>query len=447
MHASTTIYAESGIAKYKVGDLDFYCIQDAAGEMNNSIFAGADREILKKYTQNGKSKSSVSTFVIKRNKKSILIDTGNGNALLDNLAAAGIKTDEIGDILLTHTHGDHVSGLFNGTKPNFPNANVWLTADELKFWQASNNALVQKTIKSYGELKIITPDEKTQIVLPEITAIDATGHTPGHVAFLVESKGQKIFVAGDLLHSASLQFPHPEISSVYDNNPKQAADIRKKLLTRTVKEKWIFTSAHIPFPGFINLETDGDGFKIISVTKNNQPNNQPNNPTKNTTKNNDNTNADNVEKSFYDFTVNDIDGNEFPLRKLKGKKILVVNIASKCGLTPQYKDLQELYETQKNENFIIIAFPANDFAKQEPGTNAEIKDFCNKNYNVTFPIMTKISVTGNNIHPIYKWLTEKKYNGVADAPVQWNFQKFLIDENGKWIKSIPPKTKPTKNIL
>jgi glyoxylase-like metal-dependent hydrolase (beta-lactamase superfamily II) len=266
----TTLYAESGFARYKVGKLDFYCIQDAPGEMNNAIFAGADNAILKKYTQNGKSPSSISTFVIKHNKKSVLIDTGNGNNLLTNLALAGIKTDEISDILLTHTHGDHVSGLFSGTKPNFPNASIWITSKELKFWQSSNNGLVKKTIKSYGELKIIVPDEKTSVVLPEIVAIDAVGHTPGHVTFLVSSEGQKVFVAGDLLHSASLQFPHPEISSRYDSDPKQAAEIRKKLLTRTANENWIFVSAHIPFPGFIRLEATGEGFKIISVTKNNK---------------------------------------------------------------------------------------------------------------------------------------------------------------------------------
>ncbi|MDR1484383.1 MAG: MBL fold metallo-hydrolase [Planctomycetaceae bacterium] len=437
MSALTTLYAESGFARYKVGELDFYCIQDAPGEMNNAIFAGADSNILKKFTTNGKSPSSISTFVIKRNKKSVLVDTGNGNNLLVNLAAAGIKTDEISDILLTHTHGDHVSGLFSGTKPNFPNASIWITKEELKFWKSSNNRLVERTINAYGELKIIVPDEGTPIVFPEIVAIDAVGHTPGHVAFLVSSKGQKVFVAGDLLHSADLQFPHPEISSRYDNDPKQAAEIRKKLLTRAVNEKWIFVSAHIPFPGFIHLTTSGEGFKIISVTKNNA--------TEIYSKQVADSNS--AMGSFYDFTVTDIDGKEFSLRKFKGKKVLVVNVASKCGLTPQYKDLQELYELKRGDNFEIIAFPANNFGKQEPGTDAEIKEFCATKYKVTFPVMSKISVSGKDIHPLYRWLTGKKFNGVADAPVQWNFQKFLIDENGNWIKSIPPKTKPTTKTI
>ena len=113
-------------------------------------------------------------------------------------------------------------------------------------------------------------------------------------------------------------------------------------------------------------------------------------------------------KSFYDFTVKTIDGKEYPLSGLKGKKVLVVNVASKCGLTPQYAELQELYDQYKDQNFVIIGFPANDFMGQEPGTNEEIAKFCSVNYDVTFPIMAKISVKGKDMAPLYHWLTEKK---------------------------------------
>ena len=152
-------------------------------------------------------------------------------------------------------------------------------------------------------------------------------------------------------------------------------------------------------------------------------------------------------KSFYDFTVTDIDGKEFSLASLKGKKVLVVNVASKCGFTPQYKELEELYEKYGPENFVIIGFPANNFLWQEPGSNEEIKQFCSLKYNVTFPMMAKISVKGKDQAPLYKWLTEKKENGVQDAPVQWNFQKFLIDENGKWAGVASPKTLPTSEEI
>lgn len=149
-----------------------------------------------------------------------------------------------------------------------------------------------------------------------------------------------------------------------------------------------------------------------------------------------------AQKSFYDFKVKDIDGNDFELVSLKGKKVLVVNTASKCGLTPQYKQLQSLYEQFGGEKFVIVGFPANNFMKQEPGTNEEIAEFCEKNYGVTFPMMEKISVKGDDMHPLYHWLTEKSKNGVLDSEVGWNFQKYLIDEKGQLVKMVEPKTKP-----
>lgn len=147
-------------------------------------------------------------------------------------------------------------------------------------------------------------------------------------------------------------------------------------------------------------------------------------------------------RSFYDFTTKTIDGKEFKLSSLKGKKVLVVNTASKCGFTPQYKELQSLYEAYASKGFVIIGFPANNFLSQEPGSNSEIKQFCTDKFNVTFPMMEKISVKGKDIDPIYKWLTNKSENGVMDASVSWNFQKFMIDENGNLVGMVPPKDSP-----
>ena len=121
---------------------------------------------------------------------------------------------------------------------------------------------------------------------------------------------------------------------------------------------------------------------------------------------------------------------------------MVVNTASKCGLTPQYAQLEKLYEKYKDQNFVIVGFPANNFGSQEPGTNSEIKEFCTKNYGVTFPMMSKISVKGADIDPLYSWLTSKVENGVLDAPIQWNFQKFLINENGQLADVAFPKVLP-----
>jgi glutathione peroxidase len=138
----------------------------------------------------------------------------------------------------------------------------------------------------------------------------------------------------------------------------------------------------------------------------------------------------------------DIEGNEFDFSSLKGKKIMIVNTASECGLTPQYKQLESLYEMYKDSNFVIVGFPANNFGAQEPGTDAEIVEFCQKNYGVTFPMMSKISVKGDDMHPIYKFLTSKDENGVQNSTVKWNFQKYLLDEDGKLVKVIPPGTLP-----
>ena len=147
-------------------------------------------------------------------------------------------------------------------------------------------------------------------------------------------------------------------------------------------------------------------------------------------------------KVLYDFKATSLDGQAFDLTSLKGKKVLVVNTASKCGLTPQYATLEKLYEKYKDQNFVIIGFPANNFASQEPGSNKEISEFCTKNYGVTFPMMSKISVKGDDMDPLYKWLTNKAENKVLDAPVQWNFQKFLIDEKGQLADVAFPKELP-----
>lgn len=145
---------------------------------------------------------------------------------------------------------------------------------------------------------------------------------------------------------------------------------------------------------------------------------------------------------FYDFKVRTLEGSDFDLGQLKGKKVMVVNTASKCGNTPQYKELEELYEQYRGD-LVIIGFPANNFLNQEPGTAEEIRQFCTENYGVTFPMMEKISVKGKDIHPLYQWLTSKDLNGVMDSKVTWNFQKYLIDENGKLEDVVKPGEKPS----
>lgn len=143
-----------------------------------------------------------------------------------------------------------------------------------------------------------------------------------------------------------------------------------------------------------------------------------------------------------DFTVKTIDGQEKKLSDYKGKVVLLVNVASKCGLTPQYKALEAVYEKYKDKGLVVIGFPANNFGGQEPGTEAEIKEFCTSKYNVTFPMMSKISVKGDDKHPLYKFLTEGKAGGDFAGDVEWNFAKFLVDRNGNVMARFGSKTTP-----
>lgn len=152
-------------------------------------------------------------------------------------------------------------------------------------------------------------------------------------------------------------------------------------------------------------------------------------------------------KTFYSFQVKDIDEKTFDLASLKGKKVLIVNTASKCGFTPQYEGLEELYKKYSAKNFVIIGFPANNFGAQEPGSDSEIKDFCTKNYGVSFLMMSKISVKGDDMAPLYQWLTKKSMNGKMDSDVKWNFQKYLIDESGNLVTFYPSMVKPMSNKI
>jgi len=146
--------------------------------------------------------------------------------------------------------------------------------------------------------------------------------------------------------------------------------------------------------------------------------------------------------SVHEFTLNSIDGRPAPLSAYQGKVVLIVNVASRCGFTPQYAGLEALYEKYKDRGFAILGFPANNFGGQEPGTNEEIKTFCSTKYNVTFPMYSKISVKGDDQAPLYRFLTDKQANPATGGEIQWNFTKFLVDKNGKVVARFEPKVTP-----
>lgn len=150
-----------------------------------------------------------------------------------------------------------------------------------------------------------------------------------------------------------------------------------------------------------------------------------------------------INMRFYDFSANKMNGQEIKMEEYKGKVVLVVNTASKCGLTPQFKELEELYKEYKDRGFEILGFPCNQFAKQDPGTNKEISEFCLINYGVSFTMFEKIDVNGETAHPLYKYL-KSEAKGVLNKEIKWNFAKFLIDSEGNVVKRYAPITTPLK---
>ena len=157
--------------------------------------------------------------------------------------------------------------------------------------------------------------------------------------------------------------------------------------------------------------------------------------------------TDGMYHSVLDFSMKNIDGKVVPLKEYTGKVIMIVNVASKCGHTPQYKGLETLYKTYGSRGFVILGFPANNFGGQEPGTNEEIKNFCTTNYNVTFPMFSKISVKGEDKNPLYTFLTQKDTDPMCSGEIKWNFTKFLIDRKGNIINRFEPKTEPEDAVV
>ena len=150
---------------------------------------------------------------------------------------------------------------------------------------------------------------------------------------------------------------------------------------------------------------------------------------------------------FYTLKAETIDGEEFPFKQLRGKRVLIVNVASKCGFTRQYQQLQKLHEQYGGDGFVILGFPSNDFGFQEPGSATDIKSFCSKNYGVTFQMMAKVKTNKTRGHEVYQWLCNKSQNGFVDAKVSWNFNKFLVDENGKWFAHYHSRTSPLSSEI
>lgn len=256
---SAVAWGQDGFFKTKVGEIDFYCVKDAADEIDNAVFAG-DPEVVAKMAPKGKTPLDYNTFLVAKGNTAVLIDTGNGGNLLDNLGKTGISPEKIDAVLLSHSHGDHVGGLLKNGERVFPKAVVWIAPKELVFWNKSHPDQVEACRKAYGAFKEIVPDEKTAILLPEITAVDLEGHTPGHTGFMIASQDQKLLVIADLIHSEVIQLPHPEICAKYDQDREKSAEIRRDTLRRAAVERIPVAGSHIPGTGIRNVAVQGDGF-------------------------------------------------------------------------------------------------------------------------------------------------------------------------------------------
>ena len=250
----------------KIGDIDFYSIQDGANEMNNRVLLTEDKDAPAKLSPTGKTPSGFGAFVVKKGTDVALIDTGVGGRLLVCLQSIGIKPEDVKHVFITHSHGDHVGGLVKDGKKVFPNATLYLDERELTFWKSGRaKEQCEQCLQLYGEPKFLKPDEKTTVVFPELVAIDLAGHTPGHVGFLLSGDDKKILIAGDLLHHGAVQFARPDISVQYDSDPKVAAAVRAQTLHRAAGEKLLFAAAHLAFPAVGHVTDDGKGFRFTPV--------------------------------------------------------------------------------------------------------------------------------------------------------------------------------------
>lgn len=246
---------------YKVGEIEVSLLNEVQNQGNKSILIGASAEVLEKTIPNGTFPNAVNAFLIKDGNKNILVDTGFGTKLFDNLLSLGVTPEQINIVLLTHMHGDHISGMLKDGKKAFPNAKVYVSQAEHQYWteNAKSNKSQQEVFSIYkDELTLFEPVtwEEKENLLPNIKAIKAYGHTPGQTMFLIESGNQELLIWADLTHAMAVQMPYPQISVTYDNNPEAAAAVRIAVLKYVAKNNITIAGMHIPYPA-IGMITEG----------------------------------------------------------------------------------------------------------------------------------------------------------------------------------------------
>lgn len=278
---SSGVYAASAqnnyIYRFPVGEYEVVMLSDSQREGNSSILIGATDEIKRQTMPGGTFPNAVNYFLVITPRKNYIIDTGTGARISENLDAAGVAAADIGAVLLTHLHGDHTGGLRKGEYPMFPNAVLQISAPEFKYWTDDNilNAMPESQRRSFTAVRdVIKLYEKSEpVITPEplapaaglpdgIHPIAAYGHTSGHTAYLVVSKGEKLLIWGDLTHAMAVQMPYPEISVTYDVDPVMAAGSRLRLLKFAADNKIPVAGMHIAYPGVGTIEKVEPGYKF-----------------------------------------------------------------------------------------------------------------------------------------------------------------------------------------
>jgi len=256
--------------KFVTDNFEITTLSEVQQNGNSSILIDVNPEILKKYAPEGTFKNAVNAFLLKTNNKNILIDAGFGRNLFDNLKSENVTAEQVDIILLTHMHGDHIGGLIKDGIIAFPNAELYVAQAEYDYWMNNANGEQARNVLNIykDKLRLFVPaefeDSKTEL-LPNIQAIAAFGHTPGHTIFLLKSSNSQFLIWGDLTHAMAIQMPHPEIAVTYDVNPEQAVISRKKVLDYVVKNKITVAGMHIAYPSIGNVNEDGNGYVFLST--------------------------------------------------------------------------------------------------------------------------------------------------------------------------------------
>lgn len=256
----------------KVGEMTLTLLAEGEAERDGSLFVNASDDVLKRYVPQGTFAMGINAFLVRTPDRTVLVDTGLGRKLSDNLKALGVSAEQVDTVLLTHMHGDHTGGLLRDGKPVFPNARVYVAAKEYDYWMngvSENQKKAAEPVSAYGQS--VQPFEPGDLetagveLLPGIRAVAAFGHTPGHSLFMIDSKDQKLLIWGDIAHAMAVQIPAPAVSVTYDVDPERAALTRKAVLEYVAKNRIPVAGAHIPGAGIGTVSVQGEGYAFTPL--------------------------------------------------------------------------------------------------------------------------------------------------------------------------------------